>query len=295
MLGPLHLTQGARTIGLRERDNGYTSLHGHRFKQPEKSRKSSDPILASPRGSSSDEKFDGNEVPDDGASDDSEFGTSETKGKLNRDGLLRTRTDSSQAKSEDGTKRELSVDSSTIKATSFTTGTGPGSSQSSQKRRNVDVDDDDLSNAFSQPKKLWTSYGRARGSVTKTASPKKSHPKRSEKAKPAFRTKDIGSMLAGGKRPLRACHLGMDTADLEQLTEQNQTSLVLKRFHLGRHRSGIRGLHNARSRAHKSRLKVHPGLLSSPRGHLPRKNQDPEQVQQSAKKGTLYKLQGLRR
>lgn len=48
---------------------------------------------------------------------------------------------------------------------------------------------------------------------------------------------------------------------------------------LCRLRLGLRGLHNARSRAPKSRLKVHRGVSSSLRDHLPRNHQSSKLVQ----------------
>ena len=221
MPGPLYFKPGAPTVGMRRQDLRYPSLHGHSLRQPEKSRESSPSIHAPPRGSSSDEEFDGQEILD-RASDDSEFGRSEKKGALNGAGMPRPRTDSRPANGEDRKKREPSVEPSNIRPASFTTGIGPGSrngSQSSQKRNNIDVDDDDdISVAFSQKKKPRQSYGSTniyKGSVTKPGSPKKIPPKNSGKAGPAYKESKCDAMLAQGRGLLSVGRSTMNTADLE--------------------------------------------------------------------------------
>ncbi len=212
MAGVLDLTTRAvRAIGLREHDFKYPSLHGDSLRTP---REPSPSVFAPPRDSSSDERSDGQLVPDDGASDDSEFGRGEKKEKPDRDGVPRRRTDSSSARRKEGRKRELSIEPSNIPTGSFTSGKGPGSrngSQSSQKRNNPDLDEGDLPLSFSQhqKKKPRQSYGHGSmnkqrstdGLVTKPGNHMKMPPK--------------DAMLARGRTTLCISTFILNTADLE--------------------------------------------------------------------------------
>ena len=212
---------GARVIGL-TKDNPYRSLHGDRLRQSDKRRKPSPEIDAPPRGSSSDEELDAQELPDDQASDDSEFGRSEKKQEIGRNDMVRTGTNTRSARNEDGKKRELSVEPSNIRTSSFTSAKGHGSrnsSQSSQKRRNLDLDGDEESIAFSQPKKQpRRSYGsknRQRSPVTKPENSKRVPPKEYEKPGPVYKGDYSRAMIAQGKRPSRIGLWQMNTADPE--------------------------------------------------------------------------------
>ena len=196
---------GAPGIGL-TRQNPFASLHGDRLRQ--KSRKPSPPILAPPRGSSSDEEFDGQDVPGEGVSDDFEFGGSENRGLSPSKGTLGKGTDMIAAEDKNGQKRELSVAPSNIRASSFTSSKGPGStgSQSSQKRNIADLDDDEVPMSWSQRKKPRKSYGSMnihKGSVAKPGHPKKGPPQGSEKAAPLYKNPDfIHDMMAQGRGSL---------------------------------------------------------------------------------------------
>ena len=193
--------------GMTRSNNPYGSLHGHRFQPPEKPRKLSPPIDAPPRASSSDEEPDGQNVLNDESSDDSEFGRTKKKGKLERENRPRTGTESSSANGEDSTKRELSAEPSNIRASTFTSGKWSGSrngSQSSQKRKSVDVDDDDFPIAFSQSKKPRQSYGstnKYRSSFTKPGSSKKESRKEGKQAGPAYKDVDVSAIQDRGKDP----------------------------------------------------------------------------------------------
>ena len=213
MAGLLHLTPGAPGIGLTKR-NIYASLHGTRKPSPQ--------INAPPRGSSSDEESDGQQVPNDGLSDDSEFGGSGKKRTLDIQAVLSTGTGSGSAKTEDGDKRELSVEPSNIRAGNFTSGTGSrngNGSQGSQKRKNVDVDEDDLPFSFSQSKRSRHSYGYGnannRGSATKFESRTKKTSTGSGMAGRPFRDPNTGGMLARGRLSMRTSNLKVYTPDLE--------------------------------------------------------------------------------
>lgn len=214
MVGLYDLSPGPpKSIGL-TRQNPYPSLHGRHSQQPERFRSPSLPIDAPPRGSSSDEEFDKQGIPDDGASDIAEFGRSQKKEKSDGNEILGTGTDSTLARGEDGKKRELSVEASNIRAGRFTSSKGirsPNGSLSSHKRKDADLDDDDIPLSFSQQKKprQGCGYGSTnihRGSVTKPGNPKEIPPNESKKAGPAFRKPDTGAMLAQGRRPLRIGH-----------------------------------------------------------------------------------------
>ena len=221
MAGLLHLTPGAPGIGLTKR-NKYASLHGDRLREPNKSRKPSPPINAPPRGSSSDEESDGQQVPNDGLSDDSEFGGSGKKRRPDIQAVLSTRTGSASAKADDGEKRELSVEPSNIRAGRFTSRTGSRSrngSQSSQKR-NADVDDEELPFSFSQPKRPRHGFGYGndnihRGSATMSASHTKKPSSGSGKAGRSFRDVNTDALLARGRTSMRTVTLIVDTPDLE--------------------------------------------------------------------------------
>ena len=215
----LDLTPRAhRAIGL-TKQNRYTSLHGGYIQQAEKSRKPTPPINDPPRGSSSDEESDGQQIPEDGVSDDSEFGGSRKKRNFNMPVLLSTGMDSNSAKEEDGEKGELSVEPSNIRAGNFTSGTGVrsrNSSQSSQKRKCTVVDDDDIPFSFSQQKKPRQSYGSStttpRGSVKKLVSAEKKPLRESEKAARSYRPPGTDTMLARGKTSLRISVLTINMA-----------------------------------------------------------------------------------
>ena len=203
MAGPYNLNPVAPRVGL-TKYNKFASLHPI-LQQKQETREPSPSIFALPRGCSSDEELDGQDVPNDGLSDDSEFGRTEKKGKFGRKNGLRTGTDSNSANGEDSKKREPSVEPSNIRASKFTSGSGSGScngSQSSQKRKSVDVEDDDISIAFSQTKKTRQSYGstnKCRSSVTKPGSPKKGSHKESKKSGPAYKHVDIRPLEDQGK------------------------------------------------------------------------------------------------
>lgn len=217
MAGLLHLTPGAPGIGL-TRHNKYVSLHGNSLR-----RKPSPPINASPRGSSSDEESDGQQVPNDGLSDDSEFGGSGKKRTIDIQAVLSTGTGSGSAKAEDGDKRELSVEPSNIRAGNFTSGTGSrnrNGSQSSQKRKNADADEDDLPFSFSQSKRPRHGYGYGnanihRGSAAKSESRTKKAPTGSGKAGRPFRDPNTDDLLARGRLSMRTGNLTVYTPDLE--------------------------------------------------------------------------------
>lgn len=219
MAGILNFTPGAPKLGMTRKDFPYTSLHGGSLRQTEKTPDPSD-IYALPKGTSSDEDSDSEEALNDGASDDDElFGRSE-KQKPAKNGMLRTSTHSSPTNGEeDGKKTELSVEPSNIRPGSFTSGRGPGSrngSQSSQKRKDTDLDDEDVSVAFSQPKKPKKDYGSTnihKGPVTKPGNPKKVLPK--EKAGPVWKDGKSDDMIARGRTPLRIGHMKTNTTDLK--------------------------------------------------------------------------------
>lgn len=191
------------------RRNEFASLHGDIFKQKQEIREPSPSIYALPRGSSSDEELDGQDVQNDGFSDDSDLGRTVKNRKVERKTMPSTGTDCKSAKGEDIEERGLSVEPSNIRAGNFTSGKGPGSrngSQSSQKRKSVDVDDDDLSIAFSQSKKSRQSYGsvnKYRNSLIKLESPKKGSQKDSNKSGPAYKDVDIRALQDRGKRSSR--------------------------------------------------------------------------------------------
>ena len=212
MAGSLHLTPGARVIGL-TRHNKYGSLHGDRL-QPDPS------LLAPPKSSSSDEEPDGQQVPHDGGSDDSEFGASMPKKKFNIHEVLRTSSDLNPAKGHNSEKRGLSVEPSNIRASSFTSGTGRNGSQSNQKRNDPDADDDDVPLSFSQSKRPRKSLGygstKVNRSLIKTpGSPTKQHRKESDKARRTFKPPGTDSMLAKRKISLRNDLSRVNTADFE--------------------------------------------------------------------------------
>ena len=210
MAGALHLISGgARGSGL-TRKNPYESLHsGHLIRQPKQHREPSPSIFAPPRGDSSDEDLDGQEAPDDGASDDSEFGRSEERGKSGGRRALRSSMVSMSALGEEGKKRDLSVEPSNIRASTFTSsGKGPGSrngSQTSLKRNSFDFNDDPP--FASQNKKPRHSYGRGSMSkyqstgspVTKPGNPSKLPTKGSEKAGRSIKIPDNAALLAQGR------------------------------------------------------------------------------------------------
>ena len=207
MAGLLSLTPGAPGIGL-TRQNKYASLHGDSLRQPDKTRKPSPPILASPIGSSSDEEPDGLQVPEDRVSDDLQFGGGETRReKSSIHSTLNTGGNSHSSNDEDGEKGGLSVEPSSIRASTFKSGTGPNSrngSQTSQKRKDTDVDDEDVPLSFSQSKKLRQSYGYGsmsmlRGYVTKSSNHTKKPPTNRDKGGPHYRDFNPDSMLARGR------------------------------------------------------------------------------------------------
>lgn len=216
MAGLLHLKPGARPLGLTKHGNIYESLH----RPP---REPSPSVFASPKGSSSDEEFDGPGHPDKVTSDNSEFVGSEQKEKPNRYGTLRTRKGLSSVVREDGKKRELSVEPSNIRPSSFTSGKGPGSrngSQGSQKRENADLEDDDLPTSFSQRKRPRQSYGhgsmtKQKASVTKPSNLNKAPSKASGKAGPVYKDPAYDATMAQGRRSWRIDRLGMNAADPE--------------------------------------------------------------------------------
>ena len=205
MAGLYNLKPVAPVVGLTRRNN-FASLHGHRTRQTQEIREPSPSIYALPRGSSSDEELDGQDFPNEGSSDDSEFGRTKKNGKVERKTMPRTGTDCKSTNGKDSKKRDLSVEPSNIRAGSFTSGKGPGSrngSQSSQKRKSVDVDDDDLSIAFSQSKKSRQSYGginKYRNSLTRPESPKKGSHKEDKKSGPAYKDVDIRALQDRGKQ-----------------------------------------------------------------------------------------------
>ena len=208
MAGILDLKPGApRITGLRRSDYNFASLHGDQTQQQPKRRppRPSPSINASPRGSSSDEDFAEQKVPDDAASDDSEFGRIERMRKSSGDEIPRMGMDSSS------TKGELSLEPSNIQASIFTSGKGDRSrhgSQSSQKRTKADLDDDDdMPLSFSQRKKPRHSYGYGstnihRSPATKPNKSKRTRSNESEKATSTFRepATRTGVMLAQGRR-----------------------------------------------------------------------------------------------
>ena len=212
MAGPLHFIPGARTIGL-TKDNKFASLHGDSSQKP---RETSPSIFALPRDSSSDEDPNGLQVPEAGASDDSEFEGNETRRNSNTHVTLRTGTDDKQ-------KRELRVEPSNIRAGSFTSGAGArngNGSQNSQKRKDANTDDDDVPLSFSQPKKQRQSYGNGsmnmnRGSVTKSANHAKKSPAKSGKAGRALKHPGAPAMLARRRMSLRNDLSRANMADLK--------------------------------------------------------------------------------
>ena len=193
MAGPLNFIPGAPAIGL-TKHNKFASLHGDCSYKP---REASPSIFALPRDSSSDEDSKGFQVPEAGASDDSECGGNETRRKSS------TVTDVNQ-------KRELRVEPSNIRAGSFTSRAGArngNGSQDSQKRKDTNTDDDDVPLSFSQPKKQRLSYGNGsmnihKGSVTKSANQTKKSPAKNGKAGPALKTPGAPAMLARRRMPL---------------------------------------------------------------------------------------------
>ena len=207
MAGILDLKPGApRAPGLRRRDYTLASLHGDHIQQPPKGKppRPSPSINASPRGSSSDEDLAGQKVADDAASDDSEFGRVERMKKSGGDDIPRMGMDSS------ATKGELNLESSNIRASSFTSGKRDRSrhgSQSSQKRTKVDLDDDDdMPLSFSQRKKPRHSYGYGsinihRSPATKPDKSKRMRSNEIEKGPSTFRepATRTGAMLARGR------------------------------------------------------------------------------------------------
>ena len=203
MAGLLNLISGAPTIGLTKHSN-LSSLHGDHLRQTDKSRAPSPSIFAPPRDSSSDEDSNGLQVPDDGPSDDSEFGGNKTRRKSNINLTLSTGTDKTQ-------KSELRVEPSNIRAGSFTSGAGAKNGnghQSSQKRKNADTDEEDVPFSFSQRKKQRQSYGNGnmnihRGSVTKSANHANTSPPNSGKAGHALKAPRTHAMLARRRMSLR--------------------------------------------------------------------------------------------
>lgn len=214
MAGPYNLNPAALRVGMTNY-NKYASLHGDTIKQNLETRESSPSIFALPRGSSSDEELDGQNVPNDESSDDSEFGRTRTKGKVEREKRPKTASDFSSANGEKIRKREPSVEPSNIRASKFTSG---NCSQSSQKRKSVDVDDDEVPIAFSQSKKPRQSYGstnKHRSSATKPGSPKKEPHKEGKKAGPAYKDVNIRTLEDKGKGSWRIGLLKRKPADLE--------------------------------------------------------------------------------
>lgn len=286
MAGVSLLRSGAPRIGL-TRHNEYASLHGDGKRQPDESRKPSPPIYAPPRSSSSEEDSDVLQFPDDGLSDDSEFGGIEPKKKPYTHVALITGTDSGSAKGEDGQKRGLSVEPSNIRAGSFTSGTG---SQSGQKRKNADTDDDELPLPFSQRLKRqrqiygYGSTNKNRASVKKSGTPTQTSSKESDKARHSYKTPMNDATIAIGKLSFSVGLSRVKTADLDQLIDsmrrsKNRKSLGGERLQLHRARRGINELHNARSRARKTRLKARQRVSSSLRDPLLRKYPSSELAQ----------------
>ena len=210
MAGILDLTPGGpRITGLRRGDYNLPSLHGdHTQQQPKgKPPRPSPSINASPRGSSSDEDLAGQKIPDDAASDDSEFGRIERMRKSGGDETPRMGMDSNPARGE------LSLEPSNIRPSSFTSGKGDRGrhgSQSSQKRTKADLDDDDeMPLSFSQQKRPRQSYGYGstnihRGPATKPDKSNKMKSNGIEKAPSTFRepATRTGDMLARGRNLL---------------------------------------------------------------------------------------------
>lgn len=200
MAGPLHLIPGSPAIGL-TKHNKFASLHGNSLHKP---RETSPSVFALPRDSSSDEDSNGLQVAKGGASDDSEFGGSETKRKSDIHMTLSAGTDDNQ-------RKELRVEPSNIRAGSFTSSAGArngNSSQNSQKRKDANTDDDDVLFSFSQPKRQRRSYGNGslnvhRSSVTKSANQTSKSPAKSGKAGNAFKTPSTHAMLAQRRMSLR--------------------------------------------------------------------------------------------
>ncbi len=213
MTGLLDLTPGPpATIGITKHNHIHASLHGDRLCQPQKPREPSPSIFAPPRGSSSDEEFDGQQIPDDGLSDDSEFGRSEKKKEPDSNGMPRTGTDSSPANREDGKKRELSVEPSNIRPGSFTSGKGLGTrnffgSQSSQKRLKDETDDDmgpfgSIHSSQSKKARLKTYGGPSnihKGSLVEQKKPTKAATPEKRKERPPFRLPNAEPALASRK------------------------------------------------------------------------------------------------
>ena len=202
MSATLHLGQsGTRRVGM-TKYNPYGSLHGDRARQ------SSPSILASPKGSSSDEAFDETPVHIDEPSDESEFGGGEKKEKPDRNGLPTRRTDSTSANSEDSKKRRLSGEPSNIKPSIFTSGKGLGDcngSQSSQKGNSADLEEEILrSFSQNQRKKPRQSYGhgsasKKRGtwdSASKPGNNTRMSPVENEKARRSFKNPPSTAMIA---------------------------------------------------------------------------------------------------
>ncbi len=201
MTGPLDLTsRPPATIGITKHNHILASLHGDRLRQRQKPREPSPSIFAPPRGSSSDEEFDGQQVPDDGLSDDSEFGRSEKKKGPGRNAMLRTGTDSSPANGEDDKKRELSVEPSNIRPGSFT-------SQSSQKRLKDETDDDmgpfGLIHSSQSKKAKMKTYGGPsnihKGSLVEQKKPTKAATAEKRRERPSFRLPNAEPALASRK------------------------------------------------------------------------------------------------
>ena len=208
MSGALHLISGgARASGL-TRDNPYESLHSaHLIRQPKQPREPSPSIFAAPRSVSSDEDFDGQQTPDGKVSDDSGFGKSEEKGRPGGRRVLRTGTGSISTLGEDDKRRDLSVEPSNIRASTFTSsGKGPegrNGSQSNQKRNGVDIDDDfPFDYVQKKPRHSYSNGNLSKhkgigASVTKLGKPSKMTSKGSEKA--GIRIPNTDAMLAIGR------------------------------------------------------------------------------------------------
>ena len=211
MAGPLDLTtRPAAPIGITKRSHIWASLHGDRSGQIQKPREPSPSIFGPPRGSSSDEEFDGQEVPDDGLSDDAEFGRSEKNKGPDSNGMPRTGTDSSPANGEDGKKMELSVEPSNIRPGSFTSGKDPGTrngTQSSQKRLKDEMDDDmgpfgSIQSSQSKKFKMKTYGGPSnihKGSPVEQKKPTKAATAEKRKEGPRFRLPNAEPALASRK------------------------------------------------------------------------------------------------
>ena len=211
MAGLLDLTsRPPASIGLSKQRHIYASLHGDHSRQPQRPREPSPSIFAPPRGSSSDEEFDGKEVPDDALSDDSEFGRSEKKKGPNSNGMPRTGTDSSPANGDDDNKRELSVESSNIRPSSFTSGKDLGSrngSQSSQKRLKDETDDDmgpfgSIHSSQSKKAKIKTYGGPSninKGSLVEQKKPTKAATAEKKRERRPFRLPNAEPALASRK------------------------------------------------------------------------------------------------